>query len=73
MTVADLISILQLHDPAAVVVLSTYPDQNIRDVEVVEVQQADVCAVELAAVDADEYRKGYAVVVGSGVPGVWLG
>ena len=69
MTVSDLISILQQHDPAAVVVLST----GTGPVDVVAVQRADVCAVRLRAIDDDEYRKRYAVVVEDGVAGVWLG
>ena len=68
MTVSDSISILQQHDPAAVVVLST----GTGPVDVVAVERADVCAVQLRAID-DEYRKLYAVVVEDGVAGVWLG
>jgi hypothetical protein len=72
MTVSDLISILQQHDPAAVVVLSMCPDEGIGDKDVAAVVRSDVCAVQLRAIDAGEYRKRYAVAL-DGVNGVWLG
>lgn len=72
MTVAELIAALQQHDPAAVVVLSMCQGQLARDLDVVAVERTDVCDVQLRAIDEDEYRKRYAVVVEDGVPGVWL-
>lgn len=72
MTAADLISILQQHDPAAVVVLSLCPDEGIGDKDVAAVVRSDVCAVQLRAVDDGEYRKRYVVAL-DGVAGVWLG
>ena len=73
MTVAELISILQQHDPAAVVVLSMCPGEGVGDRDVTAVEYADICAVQLRATDEDEYRKRYSVVVESGLTGVWLG
>lgn len=73
MTVQDLISILQQQDPAAVVVLSTYPGKGARDGDVTTVERIDICAVQLRAVDDGEYRKHYAVALEGDVPGVWLG
>lgn len=73
MTVSELISILQQHDPAAVVVLSTYPGEGARDLVVTAVERIDVCAVQLRAINDDEYRRRYAVVADDGVTGVWLG
>lgn len=73
MTVSDLISILQQHDPAAVVVLSMCPDDGLGDKDVAAVMRSDVCAVQLRAVDDGEYRKHYAVALEGDVPGVWLG
>lgn len=72
MNVADLISILQQHEPAAVVVLSMCPEKSTGDLYVVAVERTDICAVQLRAIDADEYRKRYAVAVEGDVPGVWL-
>jgi hypothetical protein len=73
MLVAQLISILQQHDPAAVVVLSTCPNEDVGDLGVVAVEPADICAVQLRAVDeGEEYRARYAVVLGDGAPGVCL-
>ncbi len=71
MTVTDLISILQQHDPKAVVVVSMCPGKGVGDRDVVTVERTDVSAMQLRAVDDDEYRKRYAVDVG--VAGVWLG
>lgn len=73
MTLADLISLLQTQDPTAIAVLSMFPGPTNGPLDVVAVQRADVCAVQLHPVDDDEYRKRYAVVVDGGVPGVWLG
>ena len=74
MTVSDLISILQQHDPAAVVVLSMCPGEGVGDRDVTAVERADICAVQLRAVSAvGEYRNRYEVVADDGVPGVWLG
>ena len=74
MTVFELISILQQHDPAAVVVLSMCPGEGAGDRDAVTVERSDVCAVQLlAASDVDEYRNRYEVVAGGGMPGVWLG
>lgn len=72
MIVADLISILQQHDPAAVVVLSMCPGKGVGDRDVVTVERTDVCAVQLREIDASEYRKRYTVAL-DGVAGVWLG
>jgi hypothetical protein len=73
MTVSDLISILQQHDPAAVVVLSVCTGEDVGDREAVTVERADICAVQLRAIDDGEYRKHYAVSLDGDVPGVWLG
>lgn len=72
MTVAELMVALQQHDPAAVVVLSMCPGSSVGDRDAVTVERTDICAVQLRAVDDDEYRKRYAVVVEDGVAGVWL-
>ena len=72
--VADLIAILQRHNPRAVVVLSMFPGESAGPMDVVAVERIDVCAVQLTAADgADEYRKRYAVVLENGVAGLWLG
>lgn len=74
MTVSDLISILQKHDPNAVVVVSMCPGEGAGYRDAVTVERSDVCAVQLlAASDVDEYRNRYEVVAGGGMPGVWLG
>lgn len=73
MTVSELISILQQHDPAAVVALSLCPGQGVGDRDVVAVERTDVSAVRLSAMDDGEYRNRYAAVPEGGVPGVWLG
>lgn len=74
MRVADLISILQQHAPAALVVVSMCPGEGTGDRDVVAVERADICAVQLRAVDdGEEYRARYVVVLGDGAPGVWLG
>lgn len=72
MTVAELISILQQHDPNSVVVVSMCPSEDSGDRDVVAVERTDVCAVQLRAVDEDEYRKQYATVLENGVAGVCL-
>jgi hypothetical protein len=73
MKVAQLISILQQHDPAAVVVLSLCQGEDVGDLGVVAVEPADICAVQLRAVDeGEEYRARYVVVLGDGAPGVCL-
>ena len=72
MTVAELIAVLQQHDPAAVVVVSMCHDENSGDRDVVAVERMDVCAVHLRAVDEDEYRKQYATILEGGVAGVCL-
>lgn len=72
MTVADLISILQQHDPAAVVVVSMCPSEDSGDRDVVAIESGDISAVHLRAVDEEEYRKCYAAVLEDGVAGVWL-
>ena len=74
MTAGELISILQQHDPDAVVVVSLCPGEGTGDRDSVAVERADICAVQLRATDdAEDYRKRYAVVVDGGVSGVWLG
>ena len=72
MTVAELISILQQHDPSAVVVVSMCPSEDSGDRDVVEIERTDVCVVHLRAVDEDEYRKQYATVLEGGIAGVCL-
>ncbi|MDO8776450.1 MAG: hypothetical protein Q7K57_48605 [Burkholderiaceae bacterium] len=72
MTAAELISILQRHDPAAFVVLSMCPGEDTGDRDVVTVEPADICAVQLRAIDDEEYRKRYTVAL-DGMAGVWLG
>ena len=72
--VADLIAILQRHNPRAVVVLSMFPGESSGPMDVVAVERIDVCPVQLTAVEgSDEYRKRYAVGVDGDVAGVWLG
>jgi|GEM_PF-2127197 len=73
MTAAELLSILQQHDPAAVVVLSLCPSESARDRDVTTVERSDICAVQLRAINDEKYRERYAVVVDGGVAGVWLG
>jgi len=71
-TVQELISILQQHDPAAVVVLSMCPGEGVGDRDVTAVERADIWSVQLRAIDDAEYRKRYSAVVESGIAGVWL-
>ena len=73
MNVADLISILQQQDPAAVVVVSMCHGEGVGDRDIVTVERIDVSAIQVRAIDDEEYRKRYEVVVEGGVPGVWLG
>lgn len=74
MTVADLLSILKQHEPATIVVLSMFPGQSCRPMDVVAVEPTEVFAVRLTAVNcADDYRKRYAVGVTGDDAGVWLG
>lgn len=73
MTVCELISILQQHDPAAVVVVSMCPATGVNGSDAVAIERSDICAVQLRAIDASEYRRRYAVVFENGVAGVWLG
>lgn len=72
MKVSELISILQQHDPAAVVVVSMCPSEDSGDRDVVAIERTDVCAVHLRAIDEEEYRKCYATVLEDGVAGVCL-
>lgn len=72
MNVKDLISILQQHDPEAVVVVSMCPSEDSGDRDVVAIERSDISAVQLRAVDEDEYRKPYATVLDGGVAGVCL-
>jgi len=73
MTVQDLISILQQNDPAAVVVLSMCPCDAAGDRDLVAAEPADICAVQLRAVDDEDYRARYAIAIEDGVDGLWLG
>ena len=72
MLVAELIAVLQQHDPEAVVVVSMCPSEDSGDRDVVSIERTDVCAVHLRAVDEEEYRKCYATVLEDGVAGVCL-
>ena len=72
MKVSELISILQQHDPSAVVVVSMCPSEDSGDRDVVEVARTDICAVHLRAIDEHEFRKQYATVLEGGIAGVCL-
>lgn len=72
MNVADLISIMQQHDPEAVVVVSMCPSEDSGDTDAITLERAYITATQLRAVDNDDYRKRYRVVLENGIPGVWL-
>ena len=72
MKVSELISILQQHDPAAVVVVSMCPSEDSGDTDAITLERAYITDAQLRAVDDDEYRTRYRVVLENGIPGVWL-
>lgn len=72
MKVSELISILQQHDPEAVVVVSMCPSEDSGDTDAITLERSYITDAQLRAVDDEEYRKRYTVVLENGIPGVWL-